>query len=319
MSRRYPSIYCLFPTLRLSITKLVINRIMNKITQILAFVLAGGVTSLVSCQKELDTYGGESGMYFDTTYKGAETMSDTLEISWGMKNSSVTSQEITLVVKLFGHTADYDRAFEIVIEEAPTYVSLYKPEDENTGDDIDSKDEGEEGDEITVVPTLNAVSGVDYISPTTKFVIPAGEATASIPVTLLRRDDLHIAKRSFKVRLIENNELKFLYSRGLAEYDAEGEIKTRPMDYQRVIRMDESFPIPAWWYVRGEPYFGDFSQTKAALICDVMNIDRERWMNDELMPGYLRFCGNYMYQYLLENPHYEDDGTLMEMGPESIL
>lgn len=272
--------------------------------------------SMVSCQKDLDTYQGENGMYFDTTYKGAETMSDTLDISWGMKNSSVTSQDIELTVKLLGNTAPYDRAFEIVIEEAPTYVSQYKPKDEDDANDDDDPDFEVED---TTVPTLNAVSGEDYIVAQTKYVIPAGEAKAIIPVTLLRREDLHLAKRSFKIRLIENDELKFLYSRALPEYNEEGEVVSRPMDYQRIIRMDESFPIPVWWYVRGEPYFGTFSQKKAALICDVMNIDRERWMNDELQPGYLRFCGNYMYKYLQENPHYEDDGTLMEMGPESIM
>jgi len=61
------------------------------------------------------------------------------------------------------------------------------------------------------------------------------------------------------------------------------------------------------------------------LICDVMNIDRERWMADELQAGYLRFCGQYMQQYLNEqaalgNVIYEDDGeTVMEMGTLSQM
>ena len=283
-------------------------------------ILALGMAA-VSCQKDLDTYQGEDGMYFDTTYKGAETMTDTIDISWGMKNSYITSQDIELVVKLIGNTAPYDRAFEIVIEEAPTYVSLYNPneDDESNGDTDENDDPAYEEEPSTVVPTLDAISGEDYVIAKTNYVMAAGEAKAVIPITLLRRSDLHLAKRSFKIRLIENNELKFLYSRSLPEYNAEGEVVGRPMDFQRIIRMDESFPIPTWWYVRGEPYFGTFSQKKAALICDVMNIDRERWMNDELQPGYLRFCGNYMYKYLQENPQYEDDGTLMEMGPESII
>ena len=284
-------------------------------------VLTTGI-AMVSCQKDLDTYEGENGIYFDTLYKGAETMSDTIDISWGMKNSNITSQDIELIVKLLGNTAPYDRVFDIVIEEAPTYVSLYHPKDEDDSSaDEDSDDESgiEEPEPTPGVPTLNAVEGEDYMISKTTYVIPAGEAKAIIPVKLLRRSDLHLAKRSFKIRLIENDELKFLYSRSMPEYNAEGDIVGRPMDFQRILRMDESFPIPIWWYVRGEPYFGTFSQKKAALICDVMNIDRERWMNDELQPGYLRFCGNYMYKYLQENPQYEDDGTLMEMGPESKM
>lgn len=268
-----------------------------------------------SCQKDLDTYEGENGMYFDTLYNGAATLSDTIEVAWGMKNSSISSQQINLVVKLFGNTAPYDRSFDIVIEEAPNYVSRYKPSTD-TDEDADDADDTTtvEPVEDTTIPTEPAEEGVDYIVAGSSFVIPAGEAEVKIPVTLLRRDDLHLAKRSFKVRLIENNELKFLYSRAMPEYEEDGTLTWRPMDYQRVIRMDEAFPMPSWWYVRGEPYFGDWSQTKAMLICDVMNIDREQWMADEIPAGRLRFCGQYMHNYLLENPHYEDDGTLMEMG-----
>lgn len=275
-----------------------------------------------SCHKELDTYDGENGIYFDTEYNGAQTLSDTIDVSWGMKNSSVISQEIGLVVRLFGHTAPVDRSFEIVIEEAPTYVSQYKPSSGNENDDDDSV-VITPPEEDTTVPTEPAESGVDYVIGGTTFVIPAGAAQVTIPVSLMRRDDLHLCKRSFKVRLIENTSLKFLYSRSLPEYDAEGNLSWRPMDFQRVIRMDESFPMPTWWFVRGQPYFGDWSQKKAMLICDVMNIDRERWMADELQPGYLRFCGQYMQQYLNEqkalgNTIYEDDNeTEMEMGYQS--
>lgn len=280
-----------------------------------------------SCQKDLDTYEGENGMYFDTQYKGAATLSDTIDVAWGMKNSSVTSQEIGLVVKLFGNTAPFDRSFDIVIEEAPTFVSKYKPsngddDDDDVDDDAATEPDSSDPDEpavSTTIPTATAQPGEDYIISGTTFVIPAGEAEVTIPVTLMRRDDLHLAKRSFKVRLIENSNLKFLYSRAMPEYEEDGTLTWRPMDYQRVIRMDEAFPMPSWWYVLGEPYFGDFSQKKAMLICDVMNIDREQWIAGEVPVGRLRFCGQYMHNYLLENPQYEDDGTLMEMGYQSQI
>ena len=59
---------------------------------------------------------------------------------------------------------------------------------------------------------------------------------------------------------------------------------------------------------------------KAILICDVLEIDRELWMKDivaGLTAGYVKFAGRYMQRWLNENPQYEDDGTLMVMGPES--
>ena len=110
--------------------------------------------------------------------------------------------------------------------------------------------------------------------------------------------------------------------------DEDGNVTSRDIDLQRVILMDESLPMPGWWSYRGEPYFGTYSQTKAVLICDVMNIDRKRWVDlNALSEGYLKFCGRYMQRWLNEqyeldpsNPLlYEDDGRRIEMGEKSLL
>lgn len=272
-------------------------------------VLLGVATmvSLASCEKDLDTYQGENGIYFDTRYNGAELMTDTIGVSWGMKPSAVNSQVINIPVRLFGNTAPVDRKFNIEI--------VNDPADPNS-----------------------AVEGVDFIMPQTEYSIPANEAEVIIPVTVLRRHDLHLGNRHITIKLIENPQLKFLYSRSVPIYeeetpdDPESEIedpadeestsddtKYRPIDYQRVILMDEKFPIPVWWIMRGQPYFGNWSMTKASLICDVMGINREQWLEPAtLSAGYLKFCGRYMHNYLLENPHYEDDGSLMVMGEQSV-
>lgn len=295
------------------------------------FTIAACGVAMASCEKDLDTYAGENGIYFDTFYKGAETLSDTIDVSWGMNKSSVTSQNIELVVKLFGNTMSVDRAFDIVIEDAPTYVPNKKTDTSTeNGDEIETGDRSiasrdRYGDEETVIPTMPAEADVDYIISSTHIVMPAGQAEVSIPVTLLRRPDLHLTKRSFKVRLIENEHLKFLFSRGTFDYDAEGEAYTRPMDYQRVIRMDEEFPCPVWWPIRGLPYFGEWSQTKAVLICDICDIDRELWLSiDGLSLGRIQYYGQKMYKYLEQkkaegNPVLEDDGKLMEMGTQSVI
>ena len=251
----------------------------------------------VSCEQEFDTYEGEAGMYFDTRYKNAETLSDTIYVSWGMEPSAVKQQEIGVTVKLFGKTAPFDRAFSVEV----------------TTDD---------GDDMA------AVEGTDFIKPATDYVIKAGESETVIPVTLLRREDLHLQNRRFKIRLIENDQLKFLYSRVSTITDEDGNVTSRDIDLQRVILMDESLPMPGWWSYRGEPYFGTYSQTKAVLICDVMNIDRKRWVDlNALSEGYLKFCGRYMQRWLNEqyeldpsNPVlYEDDGRRIEMGEKSLL
>lgn len=266
-----------------------------KISYILGAIALMSVA--VSCEKDFDTYDGEAGMYFDTRYNNAETLSDTIFVSWGMEASAVRQQEIEIKVKLFGKTAPYDRAFSVEV----------------------STDGGDD---------MAAVEGTDFIRPATDYVIKAGESESVIPVTLLRREDLHLKNRRFKIRLIENDQLKFLYSRVSSTTDVNGNVTSRDIDLQRVILMDESLPIPGWWSYRGFPYFGDYSQTKAVLICDVMNIDRKRWVDlNALSEGYLKFCGRYMQRWLDEqyaldpaNPLlYEDDGSRIEMGEQSRL
>ena len=88
-----------------------------------------------------------------------------------------------------------------------------------------------------------------------------------------------------------------------------------------MIYMNERFPRPGWWSSEGQSRFGDWSQTKAALICDEMGIDREVWLGilgeGTFTQGYLSYVGKYMHRWLQENPTKDEDGKLMVMGPDS--
>lgn len=249
-----------------------------------------GVSTTGCNEDTLDTYEGENGIYFDTTYNGAEMMSDTIKVHWGLENSNVTSQKVTLKVKLFGNTAPVDRKFSITVE----------------------TDEGDD---------LAAAEGVDYVMPVTEYVLPAGKAEVPIEFEVLRRPNLKDSPRRVRINLVENEELKLLYTRGLPYIDENEETQVRPADFQRVILMEETFPIPVWWVIYGELYFGDWSATKAALICDVMNINRKEWVEvNVLTEGYLKYCGKYMHRYLQEQDPkiLDEDGEPMVMGPVSI-
>lgn len=240
----------------------------------------------MACEKELDTYSGDSGLYFDTE----GMVLDTVTVHWGLKNADVTKQTISLKVKLFGEVKEYDRPFSIQVE---------MMEDDS----------------------IPAVEGRDYEAFPTQYVMKAGEAETVIDITLLRDAHLVNSPARFGVKLIENSEFKFLYTRYGAQHVNDTTVESRPLDYQRAIYMDEKFSIPSWWSYYGEPLFGTFSSKKAALICEVMGIDRELWMKDivgGLGYGYLKFCGKYMYRWLQENPQTEDDGTPMEMGEKSV-
>ena len=243
------------------------------------------MVALVSCEKEMINYEGGNGIYFDTE----GMMLDTVSVHWGLKNSDVTEQEIQLKVMLIGNVTDYDRNFSVEIETR-------------------------EGDDSA------AIEGVHYEPILKLHTIKAGEAETTIKVKLKRAPELMNKPARFAIKLVENEELAFLYTRYGAQMVDDTTVVSRPLDYQRAIYIDEKFPIPSWWPYYGQQYFGDWSMKKAILICDVLEIDRELWMKDivaGLTAGYVKFAGRYMQRWLNENPQYEDDGTLMVMGPES--
>lgn len=235
----------------------------------------------VSCEKDIDTYSGDSGIYF----ADGGLFSDTLRVAWGLKNSDVKMQSIQLKVCLYGNTADYDRKFNIEIHS-----------------DSD---------------TLAAIEGVDFKPFAVEYVMPANQAEAFIDIDLLRTEELVRHPKRFVVKLVENPELRFIYTRESTVQIDSIQVEMRQIDYQRVIVMNENFPMPGWWYVYGEKYFGKWSQTKSRLICDVMGIDREEFVSSNLTQGYLKFVGKYMHRWLQENPQEDEDGKLMEMGVAS--
>ena len=165
--------------------------------------------------------------------------------------------------------------------------------------------------------TLAAEEGVDFEPFDKEYTIPANGAYADINIVLKRRETLKQRSRRFTVKLNETPELHFMYTRR-SRIDS---LTSLDVDYQRVVFMNENFPRPGWWTREGQKRFGDWSQTKAGLICDVMNIDREVWLGvlgeGTFTQGYLSYVGKYMYRWLQENPTKDEDGEWMEMGPDS--
>ncbi len=257
---------------------------MKKIIAILFLLIA-----FWACEEKIDVYEGECGIYFDT--KGA--VLDTIVIPWGLENSDVTEQKLKLRVCLLGDVADYDRKFNLRVIT-------------------------EEGD------PLHAVEGEDFRILEEEYAIPAGKAETLVEVQLLRAADLDKRARRFTLQLEETPELKFLYSRFWSLDSAlwVGDERLRPIDYKRVIYMDERFKVPVWWDYEnyGPRYFGTYSTKKCKFICDKMGIDRKDFVaslaESPLEANYLRWVGQYLHDYLREHPEYEDNGELMTMGSE---
>ena len=132
-----------------------------------------------------------------------------------------------------------------------------------------------------------------------------------------RKFNIEIYSDTDTLSAIEGVDFKAIYTREVAVQIDSVNFKMRDIDYQRVIVMNENFPMPAWWYVYGTKYFGVWTQKKSSLICDVMGIDREDFVGTKLTEGYLKFVGKYMHRWLQDNPHTDEDGKPMEMGEAS--
>lgn len=247
------------------------------------------------CQKDLDTYEGESGIYFDHMDKAIQPLlrADTIPFAWGQIAGEILEGKISLQINLIGNVADYDRKFQVKV------LKTVIPEE------LKGKME-------------NAVEGVDYQPFETECIIPANEVSTKLDITLLRTEVLQTESRALTITLQESEELKFLYSRELVDKQN----NRRRIDLQRVIVMDENLPAPNWWRSDILNILGDYSMKKSITICDVMGIDRAEWISNDFgkKTAYLKFVGQYMQRWLDEqNPpiYEEDEETLMEMGPDS--
>ncbi len=247
------------------------------------------------CQKDLDTYEGESGIYFDHMDKAIQPLlrADTIPFAWGQIAGDILEQKISLQIDLIGNVADHDRKFQVTVAESIIPEALKG--------------------EMQV-----AVEGVDYLPFETECMIPANEVSTNLEITLLRTEALQTESRILTVELHESDELKFLYSREIVDKND----NRRRIDLQRVIVMDETLPRPDWWWGDINNIFGDYSMKKAITICDVMEIDRQEWLSDDFgqQTSRIRFIGQHMQRWLDEQnpPVCEEDGeTPMEMGPDS--
>lgn len=248
--------------------------------------LAAIITLISSCDKnDLIVYEEGSGIFFDNR----NILLDTISVPWGLKETEIKEQTLKIEVHLFGKVVDYDRAFNVEI--------LSNPED-----------------------STMAVENKDFRPFPTEYIIPAGEATAVIEIDLLRDEALKNGPKTLTIALRETDEFKFLYSRKTVDSTN----TTRMIDTQRVIKMNENFPMPRWWPIYGTRYFGSWSMTKSILICDMMNISREKWVGNVLMDedfneGILRYAGVYVHRWLAEQDPaiLDEDGSPMEMGRES--
>lgn len=260
-----------------------------RIIQLLIIAIA-----FVGCERDIATYSGGTGIYFD-----GRQMSDTIGFSWAYYSKELRDTNLIVRIQTIGEPTDYDRTVKLLPVEHP------KMEEQ-------------------------AKEGIDYKPFSYDIVIPAGESFFDLTIDIIRNPDLLTGvTKIFSFRLEENEHFKFHYNRiyEIQKEDENGETITtyRHIDTYRSFKISENIGQQGWWKSQssvGVKNLGVWSAKKSVLICDLMKIDRQAWLSGDLVAptttAYIKFLGRYMHRWLQDNPTYEEDGTtLMEMGEDA--
>ena len=261
-----------------------------------AYFLVGIAVLFSSCEKELMTYHGEEGIYFAVqhgSWNGTER-------SWpfqpysNVSFASITSSDTTvrLKVKLTGRIYNYDRKFGVEINPDSTTAELNK----------------------------------HFLPLQREFVLAANQSEVYVPITLKRTDDLKVGKKKLGLRLLPSSDLTLSFP----EWGAIPGLDLSPTPVIKhfdaslhTLYIDDLLPKPAVWSGSvtasnvESGNWGEYSEKKMLLMCDLFNISYIDFSSQETMPMVkinliTREMALYLQrQYDLGNPVLESDGRLM--------
>lgn len=204
---------------------------------------------LSSCEKEIMSYEGVDGLYFDVRWGSAERDPET---QWGHQsytpvefgNMTEESYTVQLRVRTSGTAKDYDRPFSIIIGKDST----------------------------------NAIAGEDYVEFAKDYVIKAGEQFAYIDVTINRTERMQNDTVALQLRLIPNEYFTcpFTNYEDNPVFDApEKRYGYNPdATVHKIVACDVMAKPEGWWgdfTGSGGGPFGKYSRTKWMLMMEVTN------------------------------------------------
>jgi hypothetical protein len=232
-----------------------------------------------SCEKEIASWSGSDRINFETIMKA-----DTLRsYSFFFEPEDITQHTLWVTMKTEGFVRDYPRA--VTLKQEPA---------------IDGNED--------------AVPGVHYVpfdDPQVKaqYVIPAGAATASFPIILLRDASLQESVRTLRIVLEENEH--FLLS-------------INPLKLHRNVVFADKLIMPEMW--RSSTvifYFGTYGEAKHRFMIEATGqpVDndwfKKNFSADQYDYYYLMFLRGWFQEKLDErnaregSPLKEADGTIV--------
>lgn len=250
----------------------------------------------VSCDKDLIQYQGSEGVYFAVQY-GAWNGT---EANWPYYNYStvpffkVSASDTTILLKVMvtGRLYDYDRKFSVAINPDST----------------------------------TAILDTHYKSIPTSLVIPANANFTHIPVTVIRTADLKTSAKKIGLRLVPGEQLTVTFPEwdAIPSYASMSDpiVKQYDAGLHTVVLNDWMVKPVAWsGAVAANKLetgnWGEFSEEKMLLMCQVMNFTYNDFDDKEAMPTALvnlvtREVARYLQdKFNAGQPVLEKDGRLM--------
>lgn len=147
-------------------------------------------------------------------------------------------------------------------------------------------------------------------------VIPAGAVTDTLSVVFIRKQNLQNKAGSVYLELKANENFQ------TALIKDKGTLRRTYTNMKIVLDNSISSP-PPFWTLTGSAapnYLGTFSAKKFQLMVQVLHLNVEEVINPAYRPVLIIAWANIMQSYLKEqtlagHPVYEEDGSLMKMGP----
>lgn len=251
------------------------------------------LSGLSSCEKDMDDYNGQDGLYFDVQYTNVSW--NTNPEKWAHQFYSLVrfsampegdnDSTLTLKVNVVGPVRDYDRPFNVTV----------------------------------VADSTNAIPDVEYKDLSTTCVVKAGETCGYVTVTVMRSERMENENVQLQIGLHPNEYFTLPYTH----------IETLPGRYAELItdyssNMDPRIHNIFITDIMIQPkyfsafYFGEFSREKMELMLELYpDASYNDYDYKETMPTVKQnIISEALANYLMENfkagnPITDPDGTMM--------
>ncbi len=253
------------------------------------------LTALAGCEKEIKTYDGVEGLYFDVQW-GAAHGNYTLwahQIYTPLEFGKYAATDSTVQVKVMavGETKDYDRPFTVVINQENTKAEL----------------------------------GKDYNEFDGNGVIKAGETCGYVYLTVNRTEKMKTDTVRICLQLLENEYFELPFT---SFGDVPGrwpDIQTQYMEdtdprFHNIFATDILSKPEKWWGGEtGGGTWGKWTAKKFQLMMDLTNTTAEDYTTEKMPLARATVIKDAVLEYLNEQmkngtPVLEDDETYMWMN-----